>query len=201
MNKRAGFTVIELLVAAAIFAVLVFVVASLRGNVNTLGNLVRQKLQSRQDLDIMLDQMVTEIRSAAPSSQGAFPVESASTSTLVFYSDIDADGLVERIRYAVGTSTLVRGVIKPSGSPLGYATSSEQVATVMTDLVRTTSTPVFAYYGAGQAGVGDPLPATSSQPSAVRAVRVTFYVDVRPREAPKPAFASQLVVIRNLRDE
>jgi prepilin-type N-terminal cleavage/methylation domain-containing protein len=201
MTQRRGFSVIEVLIAAAVFSVLIFVVASLRTNVDTLSNLVSQKLQSRQDIDRAMEQMVTEIRSAAPSSQGAYPIDEATTSTLVFYSDVDSDGLFERIRYTVGTTTLDRGVTKPSGTPLAYATSSETVSTLVSSLTRTTSSNVFTYYGEDYTGTEDPLPATSTLPSAVRLVRVTLYVDVRPREAPRPAYVSQLINIRNLRDD
>lgn len=200
-DARRGFTVIEILIAAAVFAILIFVVASLRANVTTLSNLVSQKLQSRQDLDRVIEQVVTELRSASPSSQGAYPIESASSSSLVFYSDVDSDGLYERVRYAVSSSTLLRGVTKPAGNPLAYATSSEQLSAVITSLTKTTSSPVFQYYGAGYTGSEPPLSATATLPSAIRLVRVTFYVDVRPREAPKPAYVSQLVTIRNLRDD
>ena len=205
-TRRSGFTVIEVLLATAVFAILVFVIASLRGNVSTLSNLVTQKLQSRQDIDRVMDQIVTEIRSAAPSSQGAYPVVAASTSSLTFYSDVDSDGLFERVRYYLATSsaptsTLMRGVTKPAGSPLTYATSTETASVLISSLLASSTSPVFQYYGAGFTGSQAALPATSTAANAVRAVRVTFYVDVRPREAPKPAFVSQLVTIRNLRDE
>lgn len=200
-QSREGFSVVEVIISAAVFSILIFVVASLRTNVDTLTNLVSQKLQSRQDIDRAMDQMVTEIRSASPSSQGAYPVESATTSSLVFFSDVDSDGLFERIRYTVGTSTLDRGVTKPSGSPLVYSTSSETVSTLISNLTKTTSSNVFTYYGEGYTGSQAALPATGTLASAIRLVRVTVYVDVRPREAPKPAYVSQLISIRNLRDD
>jgi type II secretory pathway pseudopilin PulG len=201
MSQRSGFSVIEVLISAAVFTVLIFVVATLRTNVDTLSNLVSQKLQSRQDIDRAMEQMVTEIRSAAPSNQGAYPVEAATTSTLIFYSDVDSDGLFERIRYTVGTTTLDRGITKPSGTPLAYSSSSETVSTLVSNLTRTTSSNVFTYYGDDYTGTEDPLPPTSTLASAVRLVRVTLYVDVRPREAPRPAYVSQLISIRNLRDD
>lgn len=201
MNRRAGFSVIEIVVAAALFSLMIFVVASLRSNVATLSNLVSQKLQSRQDIDRSLEQIVTEIRSAAPSSQGAYPVEAATTSSIIFYTDADSDGLFERVRYYVSGTSLLRGSVKPAGSPLSYATSSETTATAVSNLANTTSSNIFQYYGAGYTGSEAPLSTTSTQPTDVRLVRVTLYVDVRPTEAPKPAFVSQLISIRNLRND
>lgn len=199
--SRKGFTLVEVVVAAAIFSVLVIVIGTLRNNVSTLSNLVGQKLQSRQDIDRVMDQMVTEIRSASPSNQGSYPIESASSSTLVFYSDVDSDGLFEKVRYTVASSSMTRGITKPEGNPLTYATSSERTAMVISNLTRTTSSPVFLYYGEDYTGTQAPLSGTTTLPSDIRMVRVTLYVDVRPREAPKPAYVSQLINIRNLRDD
>lgn len=201
MRQRQGFTVIEVVLVTAVLGVLIFAVASLRGNLATVNTLVSQKLQNRQDIDRAIDQMVTEIRSAAPSSQGAYPIVTASTGTLIFYSDVDSDGLFERIRYSVVSSTLVRGVTKPAGSPLAYDTANEKTATLVAALTRTTSTPVFEYFGSDYTGTQQPLASTSTLASQVRVVRVQLFVDVRPREAPKPAYASALVSIRNLRDD
>lgn len=206
MMRRSGFSVIELLLAAAVFSILVFVIASLRSNVDRLSSIVTQKLQSRQDIDRALEQMVSEIRSASPSSQGAFPVAQASTGTLTIYSDADGDGLFERIRYSVSqgtgpTSTLMRAVTIPTGTPLTYNGATETTSTLVSDVLYATSSPIFSYYGTGYTGTQAPLSPTSTQSDLVRAVQVQLYVDVRPREAPKPVYVSQLITIRNLRDD
>lgn len=195
---RRGFSSIEVIVAATLFSLMVFVVASVRGNVATLSNLVNQRLQSRQDIDRAVEQLVTDVRSASRSSQGAYPIEQATTSSLVVFSDVDGDGVFERVRYAVQGSDLVRGVTEPSGDPLAYSTSSERVATAIGNLASSTSA-IFQYYGAGYTGTQAPLSATGTLPSDVRVVRVTLLVDVKPREAPRSAYVSQLITVRNLR--
>ena len=61
-----------------------------------------------------------------------------------------------RIRYYLATSTLYKGVIVPSGSPLTYNLGQEKILTVQTDLISTT-TPIFYYYDGNYNGSSTPL--------------------------------------------
>ena len=48
--------------------------------------------------------MVKEIREARTSDDGSYPIEKARDKEFIFYSDIDKDGEVERVRYFLGTT-------------------------------------------------------------------------------------------------
>ena len=198
LQNRRGFSLVEVLIASLIAVSFIFLIVAFQGNLNSLQNFTSQKLQSRQDIDQTVQIMTTAIRSAGPSSIGGYPIESAGTSSFIFYSDINKDGLFERIRYFSGTSTLQEGVTKPSGNPLTYATSTEIVTTEVNNLVMTTSTPLFAYYDTNYTGAQSPMsyPLNIAQ---IRLVRFTFYADVNASSSPGPEFFSQLVDIRNLR--
>ncbi len=197
-RKCEGFTIIEILIVAVIAIPLIFVVSSFGENLGVLQNLVGQKLQSRSDIDGTLQIMATEIRSAGPSSLGAYAVNSASTSTFSFYSDIDKDGLFERVRYFFATSTIQKGVVKPVGNPLAYTTSTEIVTTAIANVLFTSSTKLFNYYGPTFTGSEQPLslPIDLSQ---VRIVKVVFYADVTPGKTPQPLYFSTEADLRNLR--
>ena len=195
-----GFSLVEVIIFAAITAALIFVVSSLTSNVDNIGNFVNQKLQSRSSLEQTFQMLVTEIRSAGPSSNGAYQIESATTSSLVFFSDIDQDGIFERVRYTLGTSTIAKGFIKPSGNPLVYATSSETIKDVITNVIVSTSTGAifFNYYDSAytgsQAAMNSPIDV-----SRIRVVKVSVYVDTNSGKAPKPTFFSDTITIRNSR--
>lgn len=200
-QTSGGFSLVEVAVAVAVAAAIFFVVSSLRGNVSILENIIEQKLQSRQDIDQTFQIMITDIRSAGQSNQGAYPIVSASTSSFIFYSDYDQDGVFERIRYSLVTSTLERGIVEPSGNPLSYPTSSEVVTTVIEDVViaATTSLNVFEYFDSSYTGSGSAMTSTDDV-SPIRVVRVTIYSDVSPGQAPRPLLFTNTVTIRNLRD-
>jgi prepilin-type N-terminal cleavage/methylation domain-containing protein len=201
LKSNKGFSLIEVIIVIALASAIFFVVASLRGNVSNLENLISQKLQSRQDVDQTFQILVTEIRSAGPSSLGAYPIVSAGTSTFVFYSDYDQDGIFERLRYTLGTSTVERGIVEPTGNPLVYSTSSEVVTTAIENVIvaATTSLDLFHFYDSNYTGSEAPMTSPISV-ADVRVVKIIVYADIAPGEAPKPVFFTNTVTIRNLRD-
>ncbi len=198
VSHRGGFSMLEMLIVVAISSAMIFVISSLRNNVNVLENIVNQRLKSRKDVEEALQIMLTDIRSANRSSIGGYPIESASSSSLIFYSNIDRDGPFDRVRYSMSTSTILRGVVKPSGSPLSYPTSAESVSTGIVYVIFSTSTPLFSYYNASSTGNETPMssPIDSAQ---IRSVKITFSADIDPGKAPRALFFSNTVTIRNLR--
>jgi prepilin-type N-terminal cleavage/methylation domain-containing protein len=199
LNDRRGFSLAEILIVAAIAASFVVVVSNLSGNVNLLNGLVSQQLQSKSDIAQTLQIMTSEIRSAGPSQSGAYPIDSATTSSFAFYSDINKDGSMEHVRYFLASSSIYKGVIEPTGTPATYPTSSEVILDIIDNIVApTTSTPLFSYYDANYTGTQAALPSPIII-SSVRLVGISFGSDVQPKQSPGPEYFSSLVDIRNLR--
>ncbi|MFA6354477.1 MAG: type II secretion system protein [Candidatus Paceibacterota bacterium] len=209
MNKirnREGFSFIEIIIFVAIAAVLMLVVNSLKNNVSSIGGFVDQKLLSKQDVEQALQIMVTEIRSAGPSSLGAYPVESATTSSFAFFSDINKDGIFEKVRYflatnagtSTATSTIKKGVIIPTGNPLTYVTSTEIISKVINNVVVSTSSNLFDYFDSSATSTAKMMTLPVNVQS-IRIVRFNIYADLKPGSAPKPSFFSDVANIRNLR--
>ncbi len=140
--------------------------------------------------------MVAEIRTASPSSLGAYPLSEATSTSFTFYSNIDTDAYKERVRYYLQGTTLMRGVIKPSGSPLTYNPGSETV----TELVHgVATTSVFSYYDENYTGTTSPL-ALPVDLLSVRLVKILFTVDTSSTTAPGPLIFTTQVSMRNLKD-
>lgn len=195
---RSGFSFIEILIVVAIASSLVFVVSSFTNNFNALENIVTQKLQSRSDIEQTLQILTSEIRSAGPSSAGAYAITSATSTALSFYSDIDKNGTLEKVRYVLGTSTIDKGITKPTGTPATYPTSSEVISSVVDHVVISTTTPLFTYYGTNYTGIEAPL-ASTTDVTQIRVIRVRFYADINPGASPRPAYFSATINVRNLR--
>ena len=193
----SGFTVIELVVVIGLWALVGLIVFFVAWNLSDTGQYVQNKLANQNDLEQVFANMVIEIRSTAPSVFGGYPIVTAGTSSLTFFSDVSNDGVSDEVRYFAGTSTISRGVIVATGTPSSYPTSSEVITTVISNLI-TTSTPLFQYFDAQYTGTQSPM----TQPVTVadiRAVLVTILVDVNPGTAPLPVFFSRMVTMRNLR--
>ncbi len=202
-KRRGGFSLFEVILVMALFSSTLFVVVRFRSNLDLLQNIVNQKLQSRQDIDQTFQRLVTDVRSAGPSSLGGYAIEDAASSSFTFYSDIDKDGIFERVRYFLAsstsaTTTLQRGLVEPTGSPLSYVTSTEVITMAVANIVNTSTIQLFAYYDANYTGSESPLSAPIST-TAVRIVKISLLADVNPTTAPVATLFSDTVSIRNLR--
>jgi len=195
-SNRRGFSLLEVIITIGISVGVIFVLTRFVGMIAVTQKFLNTRLQATQDLSQTMLSIVTEIRSMGPSGTGAYPIESASTSSFVFFSDINRDGRFERVRYTIGTSTLNKGVIEPSAPPVVYVTSTEVVIPALQKLMSASSS--FDYFDANYTGTQAPL-ATTTDPTAIRVVRATFTVDVSTSSAPRPTVFTNTITIRNLK--
>ncbi len=203
-SRKRGFTLIELIVGMGLVAIVVFMIGAIGNQFSVIGNFVNQKLQNRMDVERVYQTMTREVRSAGASGLGGYAVESATPTSFAFYSDIDSDGVMDHVRYflstsTAATSTINKGVIKPTGSPLVYASSSEIINPVIQNSISTST--IFKYYDANYTG------STSTNPlgypisiSSIRVVRIETWVDVNPGQTPLPTYFTGTVEIRSLKN-
>ncbi len=193
-----GFTLVETLIAVAVFIMIIYTVASLQTNILTYDKYASDVISSAQDARTILRNIVQELRSSKTGSNGSYPIAQAATSTVIFFSDIDVDGLQDQIRYFISGTDLKKGVIKPTGSPLGYD-GSETITTLAYNIKNGTSTALFEYFDSSYNGTSSPL----SQPvsvNAIRLVRVNLLIDADPRRSPIPRLYTSDATLRNLKD-
>jgi len=173
MNKRSGLSLLEILIVVTVSIGIVVVLVNFLDIIVRTQQVLNQKLSTQGDLAQIFARVAPDIRSAANSASGAYPIESAGTSSLIFYADVDADGFAERVRYAIGTSTLVRGLIRPTGTPMTYATSSEMVEIFISGISGASSS--FEYYGDNFTGTESPL-TYPLDPVEIRVVKLNIGV-------------------------
>ncbi|MBP6859439.1 MAG: prepilin-type N-terminal cleavage/methylation domain-containing protein [Candidatus Magasanikbacteria bacterium] len=196
-NNNHGITLVEVLVSIGIFSFLVVGITSLFLTSWKYNKIVWEQLKTQNEGRKVTRDFVNELRIASISSIGAYPIESASSTAIVFYSNLDTDNLVERVRYFLSGRTLKKGVIKPTGNPLVYSSANEVVVDVAHDLI--TSTPPFLYYDSTYTGAESPLssPVTVTQ---IRVVGVSLVLEEDPNASPVPFYIESKVMLRNLKD-
>lgn len=196
-----GFTLIEVLVSISILLMIGSSVIAFERSVLTSSKVLQAELNSQQQVRRTLAAFVSNVRGATQSATGGYAIESAGTSTLVFYTNIDKDSLVERVRYFVSASTLMRGVIKPVGAL--YLSSNESITRVVSDVANDSSSPVFVYYDSAYDGFTssstDPLPLPVNIP-AIRLIQIVLTVNPNGVRSPVMQTYSTQVSIRNLKD-
>ncbi len=141
-----------------------------------------------------LDSVVRAVREAAFSSEGAFPLVSVAPHDFVFYADVDEDPLIERVHYYLSGSTLMRGVLNPTGNPPSYI--GTETTNVVSEYVRNLSvgTSTFRYYDA----LGTEVASSTAAYTAIRFVKVTLGVNIHLETLPNQISLYSSAAIRNL---
>lgn len=193
-----GFSLIEILVVVFIIGLVSIVIGSFSIDIFSISRIIGSDLSTQQEVRVALKQISSELRSASQSSTGSYPIAEASSTSLTFYSDIDDDGLKERLRYFLQNSVMKKGTLKPTGNPLTYNPANETVI----DLIRgvyATTTPIYSYYDASYDGESAPL----SNPvltTAVRLIKIAVTVDSDPAKPPAPFTLTTQITLRNIKD-
>lgn len=142
---QRGFTLIEILVAAVIMVILGAGFLGLQ-YIYSQNQLVAWKnYLSIEDANSTMTTLARELRNARDADNGDYLLEVASDQEIIFYSDTNSDGNVEKVRYTLTGTEFVKGTIEPTGDPVSYPLADEKVK-VLTEIVRNESSPVFFYY-------------------------------------------------------
>ncbi len=197
-NPKSGFTLIEVLVSIFILTLIGLAVSSFLKDIFSYNRIISGSLTAQDEARRALKTMSAEIRTASPSSLGAYAITQVATSSLIFYSNIDDDSYKERVRYFLDSTTLKKGVIKPSGSPLIYNLANETISELVHDIANAVI-PIFSYYDTDYDGTTQPL----TEPiniSAVRLVKITIIIDKDSTQPPGPMTLTTQINMRNLKD-
>jgi len=197
-THRQGLTLLELLISMGIAAGIMVLVTLFALDISNFGLFLGDRLETERELEQTLRTFITEVRSMEPGEDGAYAVANAQDETFTFFSDIDADGAVEQVRYFLSGTTLLKGITDAGGSPLSYDPTDEQVLDVVHYVVP--GAALFTYWDQGWIGEIASLSAPVD-PSRVRFVRMAATVDRDPKALPGPSTQSIDVTIRNLRGE
>ncbi|MBI4160260.1 prepilin-type N-terminal cleavage/methylation domain-containing protein [Candidatus Wolfebacteria bacterium] len=193
LNK--GVTMIELLIALGIATIAASVVGYFTHFILTSGTYFTQTIKAQQEVQDLFRAITPEIRGMGPSALGGYPIASATSSSITFYSDIDKDGSFEQIRYFVSGAALKKGVIVPTGNPAVYNPASEAIGEMVHNMAAT-GTPVFSYYNSAYSGSEAPLNLPIDIP-AVRVIKISILTQEAGQATPL-SFGIELTP-RNLR--
>ncbi|MEJ0001644.1 MAG: prepilin-type N-terminal cleavage/methylation domain-containing protein [bacterium] len=191
-----GFSIVEMLIAVSIITVVGLALGYFARNIFVYNSFVSAGLANADAGRNILTVAAAEIRGATPADTGAYTIDTATATTFTFYSDIDNDGLKDRVRYFLSGTSFKKGVTKPSGSPLTYNSANEKLSTLIYNV---TGTSIFSYYDKNYDGTTAALPSPVDV-SKIRLVKLTVTIDRDPNRSPIPMTFSTQVSIRNLKD-
>lgn len=193
LPKHAGFSLVETIVVTSMTALIsillgVLLVYFYKTNAYTLEQSTAVASARRGTEDAM-----RYLREASYGSDGSYPIESAATSSVVFYSNIDNDAAVERISYVLQNRMLYRVVLEPSGNPPAYTGTTFATSSIAGFVVNGSSAPLFRYFDDTGTELNTPIDV-----SKISSIKATFVIDVNPNRAPTSFTLSGGATLRNL---
>ena len=199
LKQKPAFTIIEVVVALVIFGLISMAAAPLALKLLRGTEELESEGQVRQQSLLFMNRFIKELRTAQPAHDGSYPLSLTNPDEIIFYSDYQADDVIERLRYYLDGETMKGAVIVPRGDPLTYDPDDEEVKDIFHQ-ESPLGSDVFQYYDSSYNGAPTGTPMTP--PFDVAEVRlVKFAVLVQPTATgTRPFEFTSQVTIRNLQD-
>ncbi len=192
-HSSRGMTLIEMLVSIMVFVLaMTSIIATVRSFYRTNTYAVDQT-SAVSSAQRGVESMVKAFREAAYSSNGAYPILTIGAHDVTLYADVDTDPFVERVRYFIQGTSLLRELTDPAGDPLVYGAS--QVSSVVSETVRNIEQGVttFKYYDES----GDEI-TNYAEIAEVRFIEMNVVVNVDPLRLPNQLILRSTAALRNL---
>lgn len=197
----SGFTLLESIVAITIFVIATFIVMEYIVQGYKSNQFVIELSDAVEYAQKGIETMEKEIREASYADTGDFPIVDANNQSFTFYGDIDSDDNVEKVRYFLTGTNLIKGVTEPTVTPpIEYLAINEATSTI-SQYVNNGSDPIFYYYNGNYPAdtTNNPL-TTPSDVNVIKLVRLFLKINLVPARAPDDVILDIFVQMRNLKN-
>jgi hypothetical protein len=199
-KRQKGISFIEMIITISIFTMAMIAVSTFIISIYRVYNYNIEQVSAINEARRGIETMIKEIREAKTADDGSYPLVKAGDSEFIFYSDVDRNGLIERVRYFLDGTDFKKGIVDPSGDPPQYILTNETIS-VLSRYVRNASTPVFTYYNGDWPvdTVNNPLP-TLTRLMETKLMHVYLKINVDPNRPPIDFELESDTQIRNLKN-
>lgn len=189
---KKGFTLVETIVTIFVFAVaMATILAIIAFLYKSHGHAWRQS-EAVYEARKGIETMVQEIREAHTAEDGSYVIDKAEDYEFSFYSDVNKDSLVEKVRYFVDGNEFKKGVIEPEGIPAVYPQDKEKIYVLSKYVIN--NPPIFRYFD----GSGNELPAPARRKDT-KLMRVSLIININPNRPSENSHLESEAQIRNLK--
>ncbi len=193
-TNNQGSTLLEVIIYVTVFGIIIIGISNAVLSVYKTRVFVYEQIQSGAESRRGLSLLVENIREASYGDNGAYPIENISDYSFTFYSDIDNDNKVEKIRYFVEDGVLKRGVTKSSGIPPVYDSNNETVSNVSLYVQNVDQNiPLFTFYDDSGNQIDSNLDLID-----IRYVVIHMATDLNPNRQPEQYIFKTTATLRNL---
>jgi prepilin-type N-terminal cleavage/methylation domain-containing protein len=216
-SRKQGVTFIELLVVIVVAGLLGSAILGVyEGVVRSWAN-TSNRIINQDDARLAINEIGRYLRMAQSSesnlSSTSDAIAAAQPQELVFYSDINGDGLADKCRFYLSGQSLRLATVAPNTgtSPPTYPTTYSGDGAVVLNGIQNGSTAIFTYYKLNPAYITNPIPAndtlvTAGNPTSatdlakILAVGISLYINEVPQLSKGNVALDTLIQIRQRYD-
>lgn len=196
MQLHSGFTLVEMLIVAAIFALIMYAVLQ---SIDTFYKFNAYSIAQAYQVDHArrgMDILVRDMREMTFADDGTFPLAVMGPNNVGFYSDVDRDNSVEYIEYELATTTLIKRIYGATGNPPVYGTVPEETH-ILSEYVQNLnqSTSTFYFYDRNGA-----LATASTTVTDIVYLGAQIIVNIDPVRDPGQFMLRSSAALRNLKE-
>ena len=189
MWNKKGFTLVEIMVVTAIFLVVSIITADIIINSLKSIRFESELAAAVENARKSMNAMTKEIRGANTSEKGDYPLAVAQENELIFFNDINNDDLMEKIRYYLNGTNLIREVYLP-GALQNYSVLNSTETIAMH--INNNNIPIYTYYDSNYA--------VAAAINQIRMIKIQIIININPAAAPNNYVLESDVSFRNLKD-
>ena len=194
-SKKVGMTMIEMLVTLSVFIVVMLAITFSLVSFYRYNAYGIEQATAIDSARRGIEPTINHIREATYSDEGSYPIVSASQNSFLFYSDIDRDNSIEKVRLFLDSGTFKKGITESIGDPPVYDGQPEEIF-ILSENVRNVDQGVniFKYYDKTGAEILD-----TSNVSGITFVKMSVIVNVNPARNPIEFTLNASATLRNLK--
>lgn len=190
-----GFTLVEMIIVIFITGVVGIALNTMISNFYRTNAFLLEQTKAVDNAHRGVSTSFIDLREASYGDDGSYPIQTVSTSSITFFSDVDNDGVVEKIRLYLSNGSFYRGVTESTSTPPTYVGQKESTTTIANYVRNSTSTPIFKYYDTN----GFQLSSSTIPIASIASISISLSIDLNPQRAPDILILQETATLRNIR--
>ncbi|MGW8185175.1 MAG: type IV pilus modification PilV family protein [Candidatus Moraniibacteriota bacterium] len=189
-SVRRGMTFSEVIVTIGIFSIIMVGINQLFVKSWKNYSLIIHTSESSIAANQGVNGIINVLRRLGAGDDGSYAIASVGSFDLKIYSDIDNDGVSEKVHYYLNGTDLMVGKSNPSGFPVTYPASDSETEVLIKNVVNGGTQPIFYYYDGENNTMSDP----ASSLNEIRMIEVNLFIQRNEGDLNIESYAS----LRNL---